>query len=675
MPAARPPLSAEDLFSIAFVGDPRLSPDGKHVAYSVKRARLEDNKYVSHLYLIGSGGGDPRQLTYGEHNDMLPRWSPDGRTLAFVSNRQDKKDQVHLLSMDGGESQRLTDVDGAISGLEWSPDGKRLVIVMRKLSEEQVARRDAEKKGELPKRQAFQVHTNIHYKEDGLGFLFDTHAHLYAVDAATGETRQLTDGDTEDLQPTFSPDGKTIAFASNRLDEPQRNLDNIDICLVSVDGGPVKRLTPKYGPNVAPSFSPDGKLVAFAGTVCANKGEAFWRDLDLWVVPVAGGEPRNLTPDLDRTVGNLSIADAHEVANAYEPPIWSADGRQITFLISDSGSVIACRVPVEGGKIERFTPAGREIIGMTTDDRRGRFAFIMSDHTHPGEVAVLDPAEGGAPKWITQHNRELLESRWIGTPEEVWFPTDLGVKIQGWIMKPPAFERGKRYPAILEIHGGPHMQYGNTFFHELQYLAGKGYVVMWTNPRGSQGYGEAHTSSIVKNWGGPDYVDVMAAADYLIEQGYIDPARFGVTGGSYGGYMTNWIVGHSDRFKAAVTQRSVVNLYSFFGSCDFGYDFEYEFFGFPWENEEIALQYLRMSPLHYVKNVKTPLLILHSTEDHRCPISQAEELYTALKVLRREVEFVRFEGESHGLSRGGRPQNRLERLKRIGGWFDRYMGR
>jgi dipeptidyl aminopeptidase/acylaminoacyl peptidase len=217
------------------------------------------------------------------------------------------------------------------------------------------------------------------------------------------------------------------------------------------------------------------------------------------------------------------------------------------------------------------------------------------------------------------------------------------------------------------------MQYANTFFHEMQHLAGKGFVVMWTNPRGSHGYGEAHTRAIQRNWGGPDYDDLMKVADHLAGLDYVDSSRMGVTGGSYGGYMTNWIVGHTDRFRAAVTQRSVVNLYSFFGESDFGYHFRYEFHGLPWEDEETALRYLRMSPIHYVKHIKTPLLILHNDEDHRCPISQAEELYTALKVLKREVTMVRFEGESHGLSRGGRPRNRLERLKRIGGWFDRYL--
>jgi dipeptidyl aminopeptidase/acylaminoacyl peptidase len=388
---------------------------------------------------------------------------------------------------------------------------------------------------------------------------------------------------------------------------------------------------------------------------------------------VEGGEARPLTPDLDRTLGNLCLADARDVSNSYEPPVWTPDGKQLTFLISDAGSTILCRVSALGGPVERLTPPGRELLSFTADPRGGRFACLMSEHTYPAEVAVLDPAEGGLPRLITAHNRELLAARWIGTPEEVWIPTAPGVKIQGWILKPPQFEAGKRHPAVLEIHGGPHMQYANTFFHELQHLAGKGYVVMWTNPRGSQGYGEPFTKSIVKNWGGPDYVDVLAAADTLIAQGYVDPDRLGVTGGSYGGYMTNWIVGHTDRFRAAVTQRSVVNLYSFYGESDFGYEFENELFGKPWDDEETALRYLRMSPLHYVKNVKTPLLILHSTEDHRCPISQAEELFTALKVLKREVEFVRFEGESHGLSRGGRPQNRLERLLRIGGWFDRHL--
>jgi acylaminoacyl-peptidase len=286
---------------------------------------------------------------------------------------------------------------------------------------------------------------------------------------------------------------------------------------------------------------------------------------------------------------------------------------------------------------------------------------------------VIDPSEGGEPRFLTSHNRALLESRWVGRPEEVSVETAPGVKVQGWLLKPPGFTAGKKHPAILEIHGGPHVHYSHSFFHEMQFLAGKGFVVLWTNPRGSQGFGEAFAKPIVQNWGGPDYDDLMAATDWLVATGFVDEKRLGVTGGSYGGYMTNWIIGHTDRFRAAATQRSVVNLYSFYGSSDFGYDFEWEFFGRPWADEETALKYLRMSPIHYVQAMKTPLLILHSTEDHRCPIAQAEELYTALKILKREVEFVRFEGESHGLSRGGRPKNRRERLERIAGWFERHL--
>jgi dipeptidyl aminopeptidase/acylaminoacyl peptidase len=671
-PDVRTPLSAKDLFDLAFVGDPNMSPDGKWIAYTIKTCRFDDNKYAVNLYLVPSSGGDPRQLTYGDQVNIMPRWAPDGKTLAFVSNRHEKKEQVYLLPMAGGEARRLTDLDGSVSAMEWSPGGERLVLSYRPLSEEQKGRRQAEKDEKADKREAFQVHTSIHYKEDGLGFLFDTHSHIHVVDVESGEVKRLTDGDTEDMQPVFSPDGKTIAFASNRMENPHENLDNFDVCLVPAEGGEIKRLTPEYGPNFGPAFSPDGKTISFSGLFC-EKGESFWRDYHLWTIPVSGGEPRDLTPDSERTVGNHCISDTREVGDGLEPPIWSADGKTLYFLLTEDGSAILCRVPAEGGKMVKLTPAGRELSGLTTDDQVGRIAFGVSDHTHPGEVAVVDPNEGGEPHVITRHNAKYVDAHWIGEPEEVWIPTAPDVKIQAWILKPPNFEEGKKYPAILEIHGGPHVQYANTFFHEMQCLAGKGYVVMWTNPQGSQGYGEKHAGVIVKDWGGPDYKDLMTAVDHLVAQDYVDESRLGVTGGSYGGFMTNWIVGHTDRFKAAATQRSVVNLYSFYGASDYGYDFEFEFFGRPWEDEEIALKYLRMSPIHYVQNIKTPLLIIHSDEDHRCPISQAEELYTALKVLKREVMFIRFEGESHGLSRGGRPKNRLERLNRIGDWFDRHL--
>ncbi len=665
----RRPMSVEALFELAFVGSPRLSPDGTRVAYPVKTPDFEKNSYRVNLWTVPAGGGEARPLTHGDQADVLPRWSPDGETLAFVSNREKKRQQIHLLPMAGGEARKLTDLDGSVAALEWAPDGKRLVMAYRPLSEEERARREAKEKDESDSRPAYKVHTTLHFKEDGDGYQWGTHFHLYLVDAATGALTQLTDGETSDAQPSFSPDGKTVLFVSNRREDPLLNLENADICTVPAAGGEITRLTPAFGFNTAPSFSPDGGTVAFVGFF-GKRGEAFWKDCHVYTVPAAGGEPRNLTPDLARTALNMVISDTREAGSGEEPPIWSADGKHLLFVLSDSGSVQLCRVPVDGGPVERLTPEGMELAGLSPDRARRRLALSTSTHTRPGEVAVLDPAEGGEPRVLTSHNRGFLERWAVAEPEEVWVPTAPGTRVQGWILKPPAFEAGKRYPAVLEIHGGPHMMYGHSFFHEIQLLAARGYVVYWTNPRGSQGYGEEFTGAIHRNWGGPDYDDLMAAVDHLLELGYVDETRMGVTGGSYGGYMTNWIVGHTDRFKAAVTQRSVVNLYSFYGESDFGYDFEWEFMGRPWEDEETSLAYLRMSPIHYVKQVKTPLLIIHSEEDHRCPVSQAEELFTALKVLKKEAEFVRFEGESHGLSRGGRPRNRRERLERILAWFD-----
>jgi dipeptidyl aminopeptidase/acylaminoacyl peptidase len=271
---------------------------------------------------------------------------------------------------------------------------------------------------------------------------------------------------------------------------------------------------------------------------------------------------------------------------------------------------------------------------------------------------------------VSQTNKSLFSEIAFSVPKSVWFRSYDGHRVQGWIMKPYNFRKGRKYPAIVEVHGGPRAQYGNVLFHEMQYLAAKGYVVFYCNPRGSQGYGEAHAKAIVGDWGGPDYEDVMAGTDILCELPYVDPKRIGITGGSYGGYMTNWVVGHTKRFRAAVTQRSVVNLISFFGSSDMGWDLNEEFLALPWTKFE---ELKRMSPITYAHKIRTPLLIIHSENDLRCPIEQAEQLFVYLKYLGRKVEFVRFPEEPHGLSRGGRPDRRMARLQFISDWFDRYL--
>lgn len=670
--SSRTPMTAEAVFELAFVGSPRISPDGQHIVYTVKQAEYEKNRHTVHLWRVPTAGGEPQQLTFGDHANTTPRWSPDGNTLAFVSNREDKRDQIFLLPLAGGEARKLTDLDGDISDLVWAPDGSGLAAVYSPISDEEKARREAEKEGKAAERQAFKVHTTLHFKEDGRGFLFDRHSHLWWVDAGTGEARQITDGDTDDFQPAFFPDGKTLAFASNRMENPEANPENIDVCTVPVKGGKITRLTPEHGMTMSPSVSPDGKTVAFMGSF-GKPGDAFWMDSHVWILPAAGGDAKRVDPDHDRSVGNLTVSDTKAMGEGLEPAVWSPDGKMLYFTITRDGDVQVGRAPAAGGKTEVLTRGEREFSDLTLDARGGRLALVTSTMVAPAEVGYLDLNEGGEPRMLSAHNRKFSETYEVLQPEVVRVETAPGTTVHGWVLSPPGSGPGDKYPAILEIHGGPHVQYSNSFFHEMQYLAACGYVVMWTNPRGSAGYGENFTRSIVQNWGGPDYDDLMKMTDHLAARDDVDETRMGVTGGSYGGYMTNWIVGHTDRFKAAVTQRSVVNLYSFYGASDFGYVFEWEFFGKPWGDEEALLKYMRMSPIHYVQNMKTPLLIIHSEEDHRCPVSQAEELYTALKVLGRTTEFVRFEGESHGLSRGGRPKNRLERLKRIRGWFDKYL--
>ena len=395
-------VTAESLFEIAFVGDPQIAPDGKLIAYTVKEARLAENKYVTSLYLAATDGGTAKRLTFGESSDGMPRWSPDGRTLAFVSNRHEKRQQVHLLSLDGGEARRLTDLDGSIGALGWSPDGTRLVIAFRATSDEEKARREAEKKGELAKRHAFKVLTSAHFKEDGMGFLFDSHQHIYVVDAASGEARRITEGEFEHSQPVFSPDGKMIAFASNRLEDAHLNYDNLDICTMPTAGGPVTRLTRNFGPNTSPSFSPDGKTLAFLGSF-GEKGTAGWMDAHVWTIPVAGGEPTDLTPQLGRTAGDFIIGDTREAGDGMEPPIWSRDGKQLHFVLSDSGSTFLCRVGAQGGKVERLTPAGLSLRGSPPMPRRGA-SHCLSRPTRapPRSRCSLSPGGRAAPAHRSQ---------------------------------------------------------------------------------------------------------------------------------------------------------------------------------------------------------------------------------------------------------------------------------
>lgn len=659
-------ITAEDLYDFNLVKSVRLSPDGERIVYAVQRVDRKTEKKYTNLWL--SRRGEPAQrFTFGDQVDSSPRFSPDGSTIAFLSNRGDKEKpaQVYLIPVDGGEARPLTEIKGDISRLEWMPDGRRLLLTVTKTDAEVLAREADEQKKKLGV--TARHYNRVFYKLDGAGYLPHERQHIWTVDVRTGKAKQLTDHAVYDeLDPCASPDGKWIAFVSNRSEDPDFNPDVVDLYVMPAAGGEFRKIATLPGEKGLPSFSPDGRWIAYYGQ--EGMGEWF-RNTNLWIVPADGSAlPRNLTGKYDLHVSPGVINDLGEPE--VMPPTWSKDGGQIYFPVALHGSSLLKRIDLSGEHIETVIGEGGCVGSFSFDSAQKQMAYFQGKIDNPTLVFLMD-MQSGAVKKIADQNQALLETLDLGTIEEVWFKGASGNDLQGWILKPPGFEPSQKYPSIMEIHGGPLAQYGNFMMHEFYYLASKGYVVYFCNPRGGRGYGEAHAGAIHGAWGSVDYADLMCWADYMEKQPYIDPTRMGVTGGSYGGYMTIWIIGHTQRFKAAVTQRCVSNFVSMWGSSDFNWSFQQEIKAQqPFKDLE---KYWRMSPIAYIGNAKTPTLVIHNEGDLRCPIEQGEQVFVALKSLKVDSEFVRFPDEFHGLSRTGRTDRRIARLNHILRWFDKYL--
>lgn len=656
-------ITAEDIYQLKLASEPQFSPDGRQVAYAVTTIEREKNDYRSSIYVTGADGARTRRLTRADAKDSTPRWSPDGKHIAFLSNRAEKP-QVWLLRADGGEAWQVSKLEDGVGGFAWSPDGQSFVAVSKTAD----APPDDDKKDDDSEKSDVRHITKIRYKFDGEGFLDFKPKHLWLVPAFGGDAHRLTGADSDDMDPVWSPTGQEIAFVTNRTDGHElETIQASEIWAIHAHGKEERRVVGGDDASFAsPSWSPDGSTIAFIGNWKARAGGAF--DNDLWVVGASGGDPKNLTESHNRSIGDAAMSDVY--AASATRPVWSPDGTALYVLISSEGSTHVYSVPADGGAVQQITSGDRRISAFSLSGDGKRIAYVSGTAANPGDVFVAD-ADGANEQQLTSLNAEFLGGVTLSLPEEFWVKSPDGADIQGWIMKPVGFEAGRKYPMILEIHGGPHAMYSNAMMHEFQLMAARGYVVLYTNPRGSSGYGEDFTTYTHMAWGEKDMPDVMAAVDWALEQGYVDENRLGVTGGSYGGYMTLWVIGHTDRFKAAVTQRCVSNLYSFYGTSDIGFTFgEYEFGGTPWDERERLMKY---SPITYVKNMTTPLLIVHSEEDYRCPIEQGEQVFISLKKLGRDVEFVRFPNENHNLSRTGKPKHRIERLEHIVGWFDRYL--
>jgi len=646
-------VTPEDLFRIQTVSEPQASPDGTLIAFTVTRTDQKENRYYSAIWLAAVDGKESWRLTSGQHRDGSPRWSPDGATIAFVSDRnadEKGKGQIWTIPTTGGEPERLTTLARPVEEFAWSPSGTQIALVSKvRIGPE---RPDTD----------VRVITTIRFRFDGEGFLDDHYRQVFLVDVPGGKARQLTDGAFEHQHPAWSPTGHEIAFSSNQ-DDGWELSSTRDIHTIRPAGRSVRKVTDGTGSFRRPSWSPDGATIACLGT--RNLGSDAPRT-ELFIVPAGGGAPESMSASLDRGLADQAIGDMAAFPEA--PPRWEAGGRSLLTPCSDEGTVQLARIAAPDGGVTLLTD-GRHRVSGASPLPGGDLAITITTATTVGDIWIRD-ADGGL-RQITNLNDEWREQVELPDPEPFRVASADGVQIHGWVLKPPGFDPATKYPLLLEIHGGPFGMYGESLMHEFQVLAARGYVVLYTNPRGSAGYGDEFAGALYRGWGKHDLPDLLAAVDWAIGQGYVDPERLGVLGGSYGGFMTNWVIGHTDRFKAAVTQRCLSDMYSTFGTDDIYFAAsEQTIGGDPWDDPDI---YWELSPITYVDRIETPLLIEHQEQDMRCPIGQAQQLFIALKRRGKTVEMMLYPDESHGMSRTGQPKHRIERLNAILDWFDRYV--
>ena len=701
-------ITEKDLFDFTWIGDPQMSPDGSRVVFV--RVTVNDKKdgYKTSLWSVPSAGNEaPRQLTRGDR-DSSPRWSPDGRSIVFIrGGEKDGKPEPGQLCMlpmaGGGDSFVFTDLPKGASNPEWSPDGKTIAFASssnpedlakhekkKRKEEEQKKAADAAavspspaKTGDKPKADEpeeresdIQVITQAVFRRDNEGFIDPKRPpHIWVVSAPASadekvQPKQLTSGRFEEENFFWSKDGKTMYFASLRVDEPYYQLPRTELYSVAATGGePVKINTFEMNAGTF-SLSPDGKQIAFVASTTEPVNS--YTQPDLWVADLMpNAKPRNLTAGLDFDIGRgLTGDNAPPRAGGPGGPIWTADGRGILDVVGKEGRNNVTRFDATTGAPTEITRGNQGVLRFRASADRSKIAYTLSTPTMVNELFVAD-ASGNQPRQITRVNEALFSKLNLTEPEEIWYESFDGKRVHTWAQKPPGFDPKKKYPLILNIHGGPHAAYGYIFSHEFQWMAAKGYVVLYPNPRGSTTYGQEFGNIIQHNYPGDDYKDLMAGVDEVVRRGYVDTEKLGVTGGSGGGLLTNWTIGQTDRFAAAVSQRDIADWEAWWYTADFTLFQPTWFKGAPFNEQE---DFRKRSPITYINNVKTPLMLILGEADYRTPPSSGgDQMFRALKFRKIPTVMVRFPGESHELSRSGKPWHRIERLQHIVGWFDKWL--
>ena len=668
------PITERDLLAFHWIADPQISPDGSVIAYTLVSVSDKDNRYETAVWMVPTrAGAEPQRLTAGPR-DGSPRWAPDGRVLAFSRAADDTSAaQLYLLSLAGGEPRRLTDLaKGASGAAVWSPDGHTIAFTSTTLPRDTAAAvRDSAAKKLLSD---VHVVTRAEYRSNDRGWLDPArHDHIWRVDATAGgenpvAAQQLTSGDFDEGSLAWTRDGSAIIFESDRVAEPYYDNPDADAYTVPAGGGAISKIIDIDGPVRGAVPSPDGQIYAFSGWINPAHRQSYTQaGLFLY----RHGTAEALTRGGDADVGSALTGDQHPPrGGGGNPLVWSADGRTVVSAMTSHGRSNLIRFDIASGHADSLTTGAQDVIAYSATPDGQRFAVTIGDAAHIGDLYSLDAASHTLVQ-LTHVNDALWSGLRVPAPERIVYRSFDGTPIEAWVYKPADFTAGKRYPLILNIHGGPHAAYGETFFHEAAVMAARGYVLLTPNPRGSTSYGEHFGNIIQYHYPGDDYRDLMIGVDTLIARGYIDPQRMGVTGGSGGGLLTNWVVGHTHRFAAAVSMRSIADWAAWWYSADFTLFTPSWFREPPFRDPQ---DYARRSPITYIEQVTTPLMLIEGEADSRTPSgSGGMTMFRALKALHKTTVMVSFPGETHELSRSGKPRHRVERLEHILNWFDKYL--